>query len=616
MKRIFSILTIVAAIAISWCGCDADVNLNDIDKDVKVDATLAFPVGTVRVTLGDFVGDGTWGIYIDSLDNKGVITFRDTFVATKSFHNVDLCSYVSKTSFEMNMYDQLGGTVVGIGSPIALEFPLSLKLSGINNDQSYQRLDSALIRNASFVSNVDRAGGMPIEWDWIEKISIELGDAFSREQGRTLDIYTKGDGYGYGKDIPINVDEFSLNLMKNKNLDPANPNDVDLYVGNVVDTCGFKVVVLVNVPQGVVLEVLPTATFRYNLDVQFMDYEAVWGMFKASGDMRDEREVSLASELGVWRLFESASLPFADPKLNIKITTQIAGALKLEGDYIYLKEKGKEPVYATFDGHKELYKTFNKNEYLGLKSEIGDSATMHILFDKDPARGHIDRLFAVRPDYFGYKFSVDFARSETPQIRITKNPNVRLAAECELPLVFNEGVSLAISDTIRNINLSVLALDSLLQNLPNVVDTLEDAELTLALQIENSIPLQFKAAFTCLDESGNVIIDPQTGEPLRLVGQDTLLISSPDYQFNLASSSWSATPMKTTLSVKVGKDKVDTLAKIKQIIFYASLDDESLADAYDKGHFNVKLTEQEGLGIKIGVGANLEAVLNVGSLME
>lgn len=613
MKRILSFLAAVLTIAALWCGCDADVDLNNIDKDVKVDANLAFPVGTAKVTLGDFVGDGTWGIFVDSLDNTGVLVFKDTFGMARNFHKVELSSYISKTSLQMNMYDKVGGTIVGSGTTIPLEFPLSLKLSGINQDQSYQRLDSALIKNASFVSKISQSGGMPLDWDWIERVTITLGNAFSRAQGNEVEVYSKGQGYGYGQEIPINVDEFSMNLMKDKN--PLTP---EAYGNdNVVDSCDFKVTIYVNIPEAAgVIAVPSSASFQYDLDVQFIDYYAIWGMFKASSDMSDENEVSLTQELGVWKMFESATLPFAEPKIDVKITTHIAGALMVKGDYLYVQEDGGAPVYATFDGNRSMYKYFNPNEYLGLDSEIGDSATMHVLFDKDPARGCLDKLFTVKPDRLGYKFSVDFFRQETPQIRVTDNTDIRINAECELPMIFNEGVSVAISDTIHNINLSALTLDSLLQDAPEIIDTINEAALTLALQIENSIPLQFKASFVCLDENGDVVIDPQTNNPLLLTDSDTILIPAPDHQFTQSTSSWAVTPSQMTATIKVDDDKLNTLAAVKQIIFRASLDDESLAHAYDQGHFNVKLTKYEGLSVKIGIGASLDAVLDLNSVIE
>ena len=624
MKHPSSFLAVLlACTALIWHGCEADVDLNNIDTTVGVDATVALPLGSVSATIGDFVGDGTWGIFTDSLNNKGVLTFRDTFSMSRKFHTLDLSQYLSKASIPMKVYDKLDashllvdGKIAGTGITIPLEFPLTLNLNGINNDESYQRLDSALIKHASFVSNIKLSGGLPLEWEWIEKVTITLGEAFHRKSGNVVTVYTKGDEGGFNQDMLIDVDEFSMNLMKNPNLDPEK--DADKYVQNNVNTsCDFKVTLYINIPTSAGLITIPTTSaFQYDLNVRFIDYHAVWGMFKPSKDMSDEAEISLTKEWDAWKLFKAAKLPFADPKVDMKITTQIAGALVVNGDYLYVKDSNGQQVNAMFDGKTYLRKHFIEGEYLSLNSEIGDSATVHILFDKDPARGHIDQLFTLQPDYLGYKFSIEFDRYESPQIRITDNTDIRIDAACELPFMFNEGVKLGYSDTITNIDLSMVTLDSLMESLPEVIDTIEEAKLTVALQIENTIPLQIKGSFICLDENNNVILDPETNEPFLIAGTDTLLIPTPDYTFNPSTATWDIKGGKMILTLKVDKDKLNTLVKVKNIVFDASLDDESLAYVYDKGYFNVKLTEYEGLTIKIGVGASVEAILGLDSLLQ
>lgn len=615
----FIVSTAIAmGLAFVWYGCEADVDLNNVDTSVKVDANVALPIGSVTATIGDFVGNGNGGIYVDSLENRGVLTFRDTFRISRNFHQVDLKQYISKTQLKMNVYDKLDGLsllqdgkITGLGVTIPLEFPLTLKLDGINNDQEYQRLDSALIKNASFTSRITQLGNLPLKWEWIEQVTLTLGDAFHRKDGRILTVYKKGDGYGYDQNIPITVDAFSLNLMKN-----SSPSTPEQYSNNVIDSCDFKVTMYVTIPMGEVVTIPSTAGFQYNLDVQFIDYHAIWGMFKPSNDMFDDNEITLAEEWDSWKLFQSAKLPFADPSIDMNVTTQIAGALVMTGEHLYVSDKEGNKVNATFDGNESLYKYFNKNEYLGLDSEIGDSATMHILFDKDPARGRIDRLFTIQPDKLGYKFSIDFNRQETPQIRITENTSINIAAACDMPFIFNEGVEIAYSDTIADIDLSMVELDSLMAAVPDLLDTIEEAALTLALQIENSIPLQFKGSFVCLDEFDNVIIDTATNAPWLITNQDTLLIPAPEHTFNQTTATWAVTPAQMTEAIELTKDELSYLAKTKKIIFYAALDDKSLDYAYEQGYFNVKLTEYESLNIRIGVGADIEAILNVGALMN
>ena len=64
MRRLLTTLSVVITFSLAMLiqGCEADVDLNNIDTSVKVNANVATPIGSMRATIGDFVGDGTWGI--------------------------------------------------------------------------------------------------------------------------------------------------------------------------------------------------------------------------------------------------------------------------------------------------------------------------------------------------------------------------------------------------------------------------------------------------------------------------------------------------------------------------------------------------------------------------
>ena len=606
--------------AMTLVGCKADVDLGNIDTTTKVEANLALPIGSVNATLGDFVGDGTWGIYVEELDNGYALAFKDTFSWVRPFHNVNLSQYISRKTLPMKVYDKLenlpffiDGKITGNDHyTIPLEFPLTLHLNGINNDEDYQRLDSALIKNASFISTISRKN-LPLDWDWVEKVTIKLGDAFTRPDGNIVTVYQKGVGkqYGYDQDIPINVDEFSMNLMKNRH-----PSKWEDFRGNVVDSCNFLITMYIKIPSSAGQITIPKdAEFQYKLGVQFIDYYAVWGMFKASGDMSDDNEIVLEEEWDGYRSLGDFKLPLADPRIDVSITTQIAGALVLHGDHLYVVGSDGDTVHATFNDSRELYKYYTPSEYLSLNSSIGDSATMHLLFDKDRARGRLDQLFTVHPEKIGYKYSVDFNRQETPQIRIGNNAGIRLDAACTIPFVFNEGIALSFSDTITDIDLSQLRLDSLLANV-QVIDTIGEATLKLALGIENGIPLQFKLVLNCLDSLGNLLMDSEdTTKPFRLTGQDTILIASSSYEEN-NDHTWTPKPIKTTQIITVTEELLNTFSQVKSIVLELSLDDESLQEAYKNGLPNIRLTDTQNLRIGIGVGANIKALLNLDGLTE
>ena len=613
MKQLFTMICMVGTIGLTmlWNGCTADVDLNNIDTSVKVNANVATPIGSAKATIGDFVGDGTWGIYIDTVKNHGVITFRDTFSIVRDFHKLDLSQYISRTTLKMNVYDKFNESgvlnnkqITGNGQQIPLTFPLTLKLNGINNDLAHQRIDSALINNASFVSTITPVGNLPIEWEWIDKVTITMGENFYRPAGNVVTVYEKNTQYSYGKEIPTNIDEFSLNLMKNKN-----PQSWKDYVDNVTDSCKFDITIYVTIPESAgAIDVPTTAAFQYNLGVRFIDYDAVWGMFEPSKDMSGEAVEAIATYWSPWNTLQDLRLPFAEPSVDMLVTTQVAGAMIMEGDYLYTENEQGEKAYATFDGNRSLYKFFNKNEYLPLNSPIGAEKTMHILFDKDPSRGHIDSLFSIRPDKIGYKFAVKFNEQETPQIRLTKNTSIKIDAVCNLPMILSEGVSLGYSDKIKGIDLSMLDLDSLLKDV-EMIDTLEEASAKLVIKFENSIPLQFKGVLTCLDENDNVIIDPKTEKPLLLTENDTILIAAPE--FTKEGHDWNITPLESVEVINVDREDLETLRQIKTIEFRAWMDDESLAEAYKNGLNNIQLKDDNYLKVKIAVGANVEGVLNL-----
>lgn len=613
MKQLFTMICMVGTIGLTmlWNGCTADVDLNNIDTSVKVNANVATPIGSAKATIGDFVGDGTWGIYIDTVKNHGVITFRDTFSIERDFHKLDLSQYISRTTLKMNVYDKFNESgvlnnkqITGNGQQIPLTFPLTLKLNGINNDLAHQRIDSALINNASFVSTITPVGNLPIEWEWIDKVTITMGENFYRPAGNVVTVYEKNTQYSYGKEIPTNIDEFSLNLMKNKN-----PQSWKDYVDNVTDSCKFDITIYVTIPESAgAIDVPTTAAFQYNLGVRFIDYDAVWGMFEPSKDMSGEAVEAIATYWSPWNTLQDLRLPFAEPSVDMLVTTQVAGAMIMEGDYLYTENEQGEKAYATFDGNRSLYKFFNKNEYLPLNSPIGTEKTMHILFDKDSSRGHIDQLFAIRPDKIGYKFAVKFNEQETPQIRLTKNTSIKLDAVCNLPMILNEGVSLGYADTIKGIDLSMLDLDSLLSGV-EMIDTLEEASAKLVIKFENSIPLQFKGVLTCMDENGEVIVDPKTEKPLLITENDTITIAAPE--FTKDGYDWIVTPLESVEVVDVDRDDLEILRQIKSIEYHVWMDDKSLEEAYNKGLNNIQLKDDNYLKVKIAVGANVEGVLNL-----
>ena len=166
-------------LSVMLSGCKKDrLYLNDTDLTTEVDMGLALPVGTMRATIGDFLGgDRVEGLYIDSMNNRGVFTYKGNYQKQLYYHNVDLSQYISSSSLTMNVYDELRNMafvhdhkVTGTGKPFTLSFPMAMKLNGINRDEYYERLDSALIKNANFTSTIQKSSSLPLKWEWIVRL--------------------------------------------------------------------------------------------------------------------------------------------------------------------------------------------------------------------------------------------------------------------------------------------------------------------------------------------------------------------------------------------------------------------------------------------------------------
>lgn len=619
-KSLHAFIAIMAGCVLA--GCHADVDLTNIDKKAEVEMGVALPIGSIHAKIGDFLGNGkVKNVFID---NKGTIFWQDTFHVSRDYHRLDLAAYIPSAHLNLNVYDKLPAAVMigtnkqvtGTGDPVTLDFPLTVKLNGINHPDSIgkERLDSALIEIASFASTIKRENGLPLQWDWIDRVTLDLGDRVHRPSGNTMVVYDKNDpnATDYGQRVETNVNDFSIVLMKN-----LHPGSLPEYVTNVVDSVQFMVHFTFTIPTGTTVSVPEGSGFDYQLDVQFLTYKAIWGMFEPSKDMHDEAIINLAESWGDIDFLTRASLPFSEPKVLVDIKTQVAGALRIEDAYIFSVDQQDTRHYAAFGANEAQTKTidFQPDQWLPLTSEIGDSTTnMNIEFNNTPDGGRIDRLFVGVPKQLGYRFNVNFNQQTTPQIRITPNTAIKVNAIATLPLIFNEGLHLDYSDTIKEVKLSQYSIDSLLAEV-NFVDTMKATDVVLFLTAYNSIPFDVKAAMRCYDEAGNMLMDPENpAEPLLLFPQDTITLVAPQYTYT--GGHWVPTADgKTTITAKMSKKKMDMLPQIKSIIYAAYIDDDSLADEYKTNdQFKVKLTDDEGLTLKIGLTAHAEAIMDLDNI--
>ena len=76
MKKRFSELILVVFLACAIAGCDAKVDLDNIDPSVKAELGIALPVGEFGITLGDFIPTAEGAL---SVNEDGVYQLRTGF---------------------------------------------------------------------------------------------------------------------------------------------------------------------------------------------------------------------------------------------------------------------------------------------------------------------------------------------------------------------------------------------------------------------------------------------------------------------------------------------------------------------------------------------------------
>ena len=638
MKKILFVLAIGCALM----SCRSKIDFGNIDTKTEIDMGLALPIGSVHITLKEMIGEVD-GLYIDSLKNKGVLTWKMDTAIERYYHQMNLAQYLSTKKDTFNVLGSFNDFLSDKGLPtstsytnftlpidvtIPIEKDFYLPLVGINADKTIkERLDKAAIDSASFFTLLTPYG-LPFDMNWLDSIVLDLGPRFkftdpSKHRPVIYARPTSGSSpYGINDTIPINVYDFTLDMMKLSNEELEQLYGKYAYMqyvnNNVYDTCAFKIKLQFTIPKGTMITSLNSKSgVIYHLGARFLDYSAIYGMFEPSKDMYDESIIDMGKSWGKLDFLTKAKMPFSEPVIDAQIVTKVAGALMLQDTYLFALDMKGDTAFAEFSDYGDPKKwrwynyQFQPTEYLPLTSLPGDSSeNMYVQFNNTLKGGQIHKLFRSTPQKLGYRFSIEFNRIETPQIRITPSTMIRVNTHATLPFIFDDGVWLQYPDTTYDVNLSQLNLDSL-QNESNVIDTINTSTLKLILIAKNSIPLRVKLAIDCYDASDNLVMDPvNPAEKFQLFDQDTILLDPPTFAKNSFSQVVPVKDGTTTMIATLSKQDMDVLPKINKIVYNAMLDDDALDYAYEQGLTNVRLTEDEGVTLKIGITANVNAVLN------
>lgn len=607
-KHLQAIIIIALTVGCLFAGCKSKMDLENVDGTAEVSLGLALPVGSVHARLGDFIG------YSDRLTiENGIITWRDTFPDGKQYHDAEFPKNTSTKEFPLKVYELLeqqgaihSGAIIGNNTPITMVFDMKLSLKGINDDLEYERVDSALVEEASFISNLSQTD-FPLDSQYIDKIELDLGDQIRRPAGNKVVIYDKTNRQSgsFRTGFRTNIDNFSLCLMKDLQ-SPAGD-------ANVVNTVTFRSYITFTVPNNVTIPVSNNSAFDYTLKVRFDKHKALWGYFKPSKDMHTERVEDIAKRWHSLGFLKDGNFPFSNPYIKLNIETKIAGHLRADSAYVYSFGQQGEIIYAEF--YEPRVKVNRDIELQGdflnpYTSPIGATANLYTEFDKTPNGGRIDALFGKLPDSIGYKYIAFFEyNDEWPQVRLTPEDSIKVNAVCVLPMEFHDSAYIRYNDTVPDVQLSQFSIDSLVQTIA-ILDSVKRTDVMLILKAQNEMPFSFTLKMTCLDDNGNVIMDPEKpSKPLSLFQTDSVRIESAQYA--KTGNEWHrSSETETKLKVGLNKEKMNVLPKINTIIYSASIDEYSLQEAFNNGFDNASLRGEDGFIVKIGLTTKLEAIMD------
>ena len=599
MKHKYLSFLFAAIVTLALTGCRAE--LDKPDTTAGINMALSMPVGQFSISMNDLLGENAPNLQVDA---EGLFHILDTAkMPTRQFHPLDLTQYVVLTDGgkHFKVLDQISSKIdpswlaYGVitsdrDTVIPLIFDMSMKLQGFNEDINSERIDSILVALASFMSTVDKSADFGITWNNIDAITLKLGDRLIRHKVADNDVNIPLASYNFGSQIPINIDDFTINLI-----DPNDP------IG-LTDSVMLQVQFDLKLERFVPVSITAESDFVYDLRINLLNYDAVWGFFKESREMVDEDCIAMDSLWNQWTQVQEMKLRFAKPTLTFNMTHHIGAPLKARIDYMYsYSDATKQREYATWGGSKTTDIPINPVLDPQVSKSLEDSVEVQLRFSYLPEEGHIDQLFHSIPDSFHYQYHVmvdEGRKIQYPQHRLTSRMDFSAYQVLDLPFYFEKGTAFTCKQNMDGLKLNKLQLDSLLKD-GNLKLKTNRNDLTLYIAAENYVPFEVDVYMECLDKDSNIVAG------ISFFEGDTLRIPHPAAADMIDGR---ATKPSQTVSTRVlHKADFEKMAKVESVRLVASM---------GRNDSPAKLTTDTKLTLKIGVTAELEGTINFDKLFN
>ena len=580
MKRKTLHYLIVLAIAgISMAGCKHDVDFKNLTLDSEVNVLLNnLPIGEMSATFNDLIGLMDAKNTTIAPDEDGVLVLTMDEKYKRDFHKIVLSDYLGEINSVTYLQKVMPELVfIPAGTSMKVEFPMTITFSGVNDDMSDERLDSMVIEDAKFTTRIS-SENLTISDSEIEKVTLRLGDQFRRAKGLEKVL----DNFHLDSDVAVNIDDFTLVLMKDEKQEPGND--------NLMNTATITFVVDIKTQNNVV--VAANSGFRFNFKVEFMDYSALYGFFEAGTQTRDLNTIAMPLKFSET---DTMILPVQKPKIELMFTYGMSMPLNVRINYIKAirpESAAEHAVYATWGGSTSTLQPLNTVIPVDapLDMMVKDSS---IMLNQESQNGAIDRFFADQVDSLGYDYKLEVDRNSEvfgkvmKQFRLTKNTDFYMQFRFTMPFKFNPGLKVTYADTIKDVNLQRASLDSLAAMTDSIIQKINKADLQLYLTFTNNIPLDLLVDVQFLDEKGKELNLPQLH----------------DITIDAATKSGSViSPSEALKTIGITEADFDEVAKTRNVRIKARISDEKkVGTAF--------LSDQK-LSIKAGVTGDVKALLH------
>ena len=427
-----------------------------------------------------------------------------------------------------------------------------------------------------------------MRWEDIERVVLVLDSQQFTCAKDTIEIPVEG--YDFDDDIEINVQNFTLNLMKDKHNTRA----------GMVDNIHFEIIFFVHPKQEI--SYTEDSKFKYNLQVKVIDYKAIWGFFEAGNDTRDARMINMDSLWDEWKNLKKLKVRLAKPSVELHVSHKVAAPLRMHVEELYAIDSMGRSTYATWDGDRtttfDLKKSLSPEPYT-----IGDSIENSEIFNEHPAKGHIDNLFEVRPDSFYYSFRLLADRNLRPdypwkQHRLTKDSVITGYAIIDIPFAFKDSSEAAYEKTFTGVSMNKLTLDSLLGDVDQV-DSVKEGSLKCNIHIKNYIPFTINGKFSFLDGNGQKL----SIHVLDSVLENIINIPAPKISKPSTSDGYGTVmePSTTDLLFHIKQEEFDKFTEVKSIHMDATLKDNPQRCTIDSSTC---------MTVNIAIAATIEALVH------